>query len=125
MRLRELVEEARIILDEEADITDTVFDHCQTVDAHSEGKACDFLRVQEVVLTLIVNCAKDGGVNHSTTCNFDPLWLLAFGAEHNVYLKAGLSEGKEVRAEAYFGIFSEEALVKVCLLYTSPSPRDA
>src|ERR1700722_710224 len=69
----ELAEKADVVLKENLDVVDLVFQHGQAVDAHAEGEAADFFGV-------IVDEAVDGGVDHAGTEEFDPTGAFALGA---------------------------------------------
>jgi hypothetical protein len=69
----ELAEEADIVLEEDLDVVDLVFEHGQAIDAHAEGEAADFFGV-------VVDEAVDGGIDHAGAEEFDPAGTFAFGA---------------------------------------------
>src|SRR5579859_3207317 len=81
----ELAEEADVVLEENLDIVDLVFEHGQAIDAHSEGKAADFFGV-------VVDEAVDGGIDHACAEKFDPTRAFALGA--------GAATGGRARAAA-------------------------
>src|ERR1700675_4926718 len=105
----ELAEEADVVLKENLDVIDLVFQHGQAIDAHAEGEAADFFGV-------VVDEAVDGGVDHAGAEEFNPAGAFAFGASAaacggataaaedagDVELDAGLSERKIAGAEASF-----------------------
>src|SRR5439155_23459881 len=68
--LRELAEEAHVVLKKNLNIIDSVFQHSQAVDAEAEGEAADFLR-------LVVHKALDRGIDHARAKEFDPGRALA------------------------------------------------
>ena len=105
----ELAEEADVILEEDLDVVDLVFEHGQAVDAHAKGEAADFFGV-------VVDEAVDGGVDHACTEEFDPAGAFALGADAtagaraaaaaedagDVEFDAGLGEREIAGAEAGF-----------------------
>src|SRR5580658_1572178 len=71
---RELSQEAHIVLKENLNVVDLVFQHGEAVDAHAEGEAADFFGV-------VVDEAVDGGIDHACTEEFDPAGAFALGAD--------------------------------------------
>src|SRR6266850_7116071 len=71
--LRELPEEAHIVLEKDLNIVDAVLQHREAIDADAEGEAADFFRV-------IVHETVDGGIDHARAEEFNPRGTLAFRA---------------------------------------------
>src|SRR6266850_2590623 len=69
--LRELPEEAHIVLEKDLNIVDAVLQHREAIDADAEGEAADFFRV-------IVHETVDGGIDHARAEELDPRGALAF-----------------------------------------------
>src|SRR6267378_2609209 len=63
--LRELAEEADVVLEKDLDIVDAVLEHGEAIDADAEGEAADLLGV-------VVYEAVDGGIDHAGAEEFDP-----------------------------------------------------
>src|SRR3989442_12709156 len=90
--LRELAQEAHVVLEEELDIADAVFPHGETLDAHAEGEAGKLLGV-------VVHEAIDGWVHHAGAEQLNPAGELAdaaaAAAAHvaaSVYFSRGFGE---------------------------------
>src|ERR1700675_1535894 len=111
----ELAEEADVVLKENLDVIDLVFQHGQAIDAHAEGEAADFFGV-------VVDEAVDGGVDHAGAEEFDPTGAFALVASAatcgraaaaaedagDVEFDARLGERKVARAKAGFYPGAEE-----------------
>src|SRR6266850_358964 len=69
--LRELPEEAHVILEKDLNIIDAVLQHREAVDADAEGEAADFFRV-------VIDEAVDGRIDHTRAEELDPRGALAF-----------------------------------------------
>src|SRR5882762_10069212 len=63
--LRELAEEAHVVLEKDLNVVDAVLEHRQAVDANAEGEAADFLGI-------VVHEAVDGGIDHARAEELDP-----------------------------------------------------
>src|SRR5437867_9678242 len=61
----ELPQEADVVLEKDLDIVDAVFEHCQAVDADTEGESADSFGV-------IVHETVDGRIDHAGAEEFDP-----------------------------------------------------
>src|SRR6266850_4589776 len=113
--LRELAEEAPVVLEKDLKVVDAVLEHGQAVDADAEGKAADFFGV-------VADKAVDGGVDHAGAEEFDPGGAFAFrtrsptcrsacsAAERagDVELNARFGEREIAGAEAGFHAGAEE-----------------
>src|SRR5215469_16461498 len=73
-QLRELLQEADVVLEKDLDVVDPVFEHGQTIDTDAEGEAADLFRV-------VVHKAEDGGIDHTGTEQFNPARAFAFAAD--------------------------------------------
>src|SRR2546422_2995608 len=80
--LRELAEDAHVVLEKDLDIVDAVLEHGQAVDADAEGEAADFLGV-------VVYETVDGGIDHACAEEFDPGGAFAFRAGSAAGRRAG------------------------------------
>src|SRR6266850_3906408 len=69
--LRELPEEAHVVLEKNLNIVDAVLQHRESIDADAEGEAADFFRV-------VIHEAVDGGIDHARAKEFNPRRALAF-----------------------------------------------
>src|SRR5258708_6559565 len=96
--LRELAEEADVVLEKDLDVVDTVLEHRKAVDANGEGEATDFFGV-------VVDEAVDGGVDHAGAEEFDPGGSFAFRTRSAVGCSAcSAAEGAgDVELDARFG----------------------
>ena len=105
--LRELLEEADVVLVIVADIVDALKDHGNALDSHAEG-------VTGVDFRVDADGLKDLGVNHAAAHNFEPLvaQLTEVGREE-VHLKARLREWEEARAQACLGLRAEDCFNEV------------
>src|SRR6266851_3575325 len=118
--LRELAEEADIVLKKDLDIVDAVLEHRKAVDADAESEAADLLGV-------VVHEAVDGGIDHAGAEKLDPCGAFAFrtsssacrcagsAAERagNVELDGRLGERKITWAEARFDAGPEELFYEI------------
>ena len=68
----ELVQEAHIVLEVEAQVLHTKFEHCDTLNSHTKRKARILLRVYTARF-------EDIGIDHSATHNLQPSGTLADG----------------------------------------------
>src|SRR5437867_13350053 len=67
---REMPPKADVVLEKDLDIVDAVFEHCQAVDADTEGESADSFGV-------IVHETVDGRIDHAGAEEFDPGCALA------------------------------------------------
>src|SRR5580692_4638849 len=118
--LRELTQEADIVLKENLNVVDLVFEHGEAVDAHAEGEATDFFGV-------VVDEPVDGRIDHACTEEFDPAGAFAFRARAaggacaaaaaedagDVELDARLGEREIAGAEAGFYPVAEELFYEI------------
>src|ERR1700688_3048131 len=116
----ELFQEADVVLEEDLDVVDLIFQHGEAVDTHAEGEAADFFGV-------VVDEAVDGGVDHAGAEEFDPAGAFAFGADTatgacaataaedagDVEFDARLREWKIAGAEAGFYAGAEELFYEI------------
>ena len=69
----ELVEEAHVVLEVEAEVTHTILQHCDTLNSHTKGKARIDLRVDTVGL-------QDIRIYHTAAHNLQPAGTLTYRA---------------------------------------------
>src|SRR5260370_37678627 len=69
--LRELPQEADVVLEKDLDVVDAVLEHGQAVDADAEGEAADFFGV-------VIHEAVDRGIHHTSAEKFNPSGAFAF-----------------------------------------------
>src|ERR1700731_473884 len=69
--LRELAQEADVVLEKDLNIVDAIFEHSGGVHARAEGEAAGFLGI-------VVHEAVDGGIDHACAEEFDPGGAFAF-----------------------------------------------
>ena len=72
-RMRELLEEAQVVLVEQADVVDAVLQHRDALDAHAEREAGDLLRV-------VADRFEDRRMHHAAAEDLEPAGLLADAA---------------------------------------------
>ena len=60
-----LVQETRVVLEEELDVVDAVLEHGEAVEAHAEGEAGDFAGV-------VADVVEDRRVNHASAAKLNP-----------------------------------------------------
>lgn len=107
----ELGEEADVVFDEEADVSDAPADHGEAFEADAEGEAGESGVVAAAARG--VHRFEDGGVDHAATGDFDPARGLPGDGELDVDFKAGFGEGEEVGAEADVRFRAEEGFQEV------------
>src|SRR5579875_1367023 len=114
----ELLQEANVVVVEQAQVGDAVLEHGDALDAHAEGEALHPVGVVAVVLDV----GEHVGIDHPGTEDLDPRRALAQRAAlaiggdaagaveaRNVGLDAGLGEGEEVRSQAHLALLAEDA----------------
>ena len=113
----EFVEESVVVLAEEAQVLDLVFEVGDTLDTHAEGKAGIFFRVDAAGVG-------HGRVDHAAAEDFDPAGafaeraaLAATKVTADIHFGRGLGEGEVARAETYLGLGAEHLAgeVEQCL----------
>ena len=118
-RRGELLEEAGVVLEIEADVVGLVLEHGHALDAETEGKAGIFLAVDAAVLQHV-------GIHHAAAEDLDPAGVLAQGAPfaaadvaRHVHLRRRLREREVGGAQADARVLAEHLLGKVhqCLLH--------
>ncbi len=109
----ELLQEAGVVLEVEADVVGLVLEHGHALDAESEGEAGVLLAVDAAVLEHV-------GIDHAAAEDLDPAGVLAERAAlaaadvaRHVHLRRRLGEGEEGGAQADAGLLAEELLGEV------------
>src|SRR5690242_18544874 len=99
---RELLQETHVALKEKLDVVDAVLHERNTVGAHAESEAADFLGI----VTVFAHALEDIGIDHAAAQQFDPPAMFTgattFRAANDTahqHLGAGLGEGEERGAE--------------------------
>src|SRR5437016_4124466 len=97
--LRELLQKANVVLEEQLNVIDVVFQLCIPVDAATEGKAC-------VLFSVIIHETIEIRMHHARAHDLDPSCSFAHptaGAiaecAGDVYFCAGLDEGEKARPQ--------------------------
>ena len=108
-----LLQELQVVLEEQPQVVDAVFQHGDAFHAHAESEARVFLRVDAAG-------NEDVGVAHATAEDFNPTRVLADVAAlattdvaRDVHLRRGLGEGEIRGTETHFGALTEELLHEV------------
>ena len=113
MRSLKLFQKPHIVFEEEAQVVDLEFEHGDSFDAHSKGKAGVFVAIDVAVFENL-------RVNHAAAKDFDPAavftdFATCAAANHARYVHFGGWFGKREirRTETDFGVFSEKLLNKI------------
>jgi len=108
-----LFQELQVVLEEQPQVVDAIFQHGDALHTHAEGEARVLLRVDAAG-------NEDVGVAHAATQNLNPTRVLAdvaaFAATNvarDVHLRRGLGEGEIRRTETHLGALAEELLYEV------------
>ena len=109
----ELLEEAEVVFEVEADVVGAVFEHGHAFDAEAEGEAAVLLAVDAAVF-------EDVGVDHAAAEDLDPAGVLAEVAAGaaadvagDVHLGGGLGEGEVGGAQTDADLVAEHPLGEV------------
>src|SRR5688572_23342773 len=107
---RELLQEAQVVLEIQADVVDVVTQHRKPIDAHTE-------RVSRIALRVDAHIAQDRRMHDAGTRDLEPTGLLADAtaapvAEHalDVHFRRGLGEREVRRTQPHLQGPLEEAL---------------
>ena len=103
----ELLEETGVVLREQTQVADSVFEVCDTLYTHAEG-------IAGVLCAVYAACLEHVGVNHAASENLNPPGMLAEAtptASTNmaryVHLGTGFGKREIAWAQTYSGIFAE------------------
>src|SRR5690242_13838123 len=99
--LRELLEEAQVVLEERAQVRDAVAQHGKALDAEAEGEACVALRIDAAVLQHV-------RVDHAAAEHFQPAALAVLRFPADIHLGRGFGEREIAGAEAHLEVALEE-----------------
>src|SRR5690348_4761570 len=99
--LRELLEEAQVVLEERAQVRNAITQHGKALDAEAEGEAGVALRVDAAILQHV-------RMDHAAAEHLEPTALAVLGLPADIHLGRGLGEGEVAGAEAHLEIALEE-----------------
>src|SRR6185312_2156973 len=105
--LRELLEEAQVVLEERAQVGHYVAQHREALHAQAEGEAGVALRIDAAVRQHV-------RVHHAAAQHFQPARLTVGSLPANIHLGRGFGEGEVAGAEAHLEIALEEGADELC-----------